>query len=547
MTLPARNVARAGRGTLLALGALVFFVYALSNSRERPWGDATPIFEVAESLVARGTVHVQTRWPADGSPGRGGHYYALNPIVPSLIHIPGVVMGRTLTRLFPQSAPWVRPMSSHVGPAAAGAITAVLFFLVALHLGASRRVALASTLLLAFGTPLWVYARSPYSEVSQIAAFTGLLLYLLRLAEAPEGTAAKRAALGLGLWAGLLVNTKVIYVTAFPGALVFLLWRWRVAFDPRARARAVAHLAWAALAFAPLGALLLGYNAIRFGSPFDNGYASGTFTAPFYAGLWGMIASPGKSILLYAPPLLLTLLALPRAFRERPGLLAAILVTALPPLAISGARTCWSGDYAWGPRYLVFAVPALLAPGVLALDRLEHLGGRLRQRAAVAAVAALGVVALGVQLLGNAFYWDHFIRITRAVTVQWLGAPQKHCPPPAPPGQCDSCFEDMFSLQWLPPFQPIAGHLWLLRHVVARDDWRAAAADAPWRRYTPIELSLADSYPRARIDHWLPELPPQQRALGVAIFVALAAGAAASALALARSLRSSRPLTGRDE
>jgi hypothetical protein len=81
----------------------------------------------------------------------------------------------------------------------------------------------------------------------------------------------------------------------------------------------------------------------------------------------------------------------------------------------------WSGDWCWGPRYLLFMVPVLLLPAVLALD---HLLGA-RRRVAVVAAGSFFAVGLFVQVLGNAFYWDHFIRISQEARSRWLGSPNR--------------------------------------------------------------------------------------------------------------------------
>jgi hypothetical protein len=53
-----------GRGRL-ALGIVVtiFAAYGVLGSRERPWADARIMYEVAEQVVASGSVFVTTEWP----------------------------------------------------------------------------------------------------------------------------------------------------------------------------------------------------------------------------------------------------------------------------------------------------------------------------------------------------------------------------------------------------------------------------------------------------------------------------------------------------
>jgi TRAP-type C4-dicarboxylate transport system permease small subunit len=163
----------------------------------------------------------------------------------------------------------------------------------------------------------------------------------------------------------------------------------------------------------------------------------------------------------------------------------------------------WAGDYAWGPRYLTFALGILLLPaGFLFQDWLENTHS-LRRWLGVAAVSVVFLAGAFVTYLGNAIYWDHFIRIETEATQAWLGLPNnKGDGISAPNAPCPVCFETIYSLQWLPPFQHILGNYWLLKHVPYNDSWVVAEKDAPWRRYTNLQLNIQQNYGRARTDWW---------------------------------------------
>jgi hypothetical protein len=205
--------------------------------------------------------------------------------------------------------------------------------------------------------------------------------------------------------------------------------------------------------------------------------------------------------LLYNPPLFLAALALPAFIRRYRRTAAAAALMIVPSLLFYSYLHYWPGGWCWGPRYQLYAVPVLLLPLLLAFGWTIRTVWRRFQQALLGVVLALGVF---VQILGNAFYWDHYIRIGKEAREHWLGRPNRAgAYRPDRGGHCDDCFEDMFPLNWLPAFQPIEGHYWLLRHVVADDDWRSAEEDAPWHRYTTLNLNIASSYQRARIDWWV--------------------------------------------
>jgi hypothetical protein len=499
----------------LAIFVAVFSLNMLSSGREPAWGDARGMWEVAERMVAQHTIAIATRWPDDIPAGRGGRYYGIAPIGPSLVHLPGVVLARLGHRVAPRYDPLIRPLATHLAPSALGALACVVFFLLLGDLGIGARTASLSTAILACATTIWVYARYPYSEILQLTAFLGLFRQVLRTADQPS----RRNALGLGVWAGVLLNAKYVFASAIVGGVVAIAWTLRAR-----RAALVRTLAWAAVAGAPLLALALGYNWARWGSIARTGYEpylDAYFGGSLFDGAWGMLLSPNKSALLYSPPLVLALLALPAAIRARPRLGVALLAMVVPVFAIYCTYRSWSGDYAWGPRFFVWATPVLLIPIAWFLDAAAS---RLRR------AIAIGVVALGiaVQLLGNALYWDHFIRVAIDTKNQWLGQPDRRGSYIAARGRghCDSCFEDTYEVLWTPAFQPIRGHWWLVTSLARGDTARTAQRDAPWRSYTSLEVNLAASYPRARIDWWgllWLEDAPWTRRLGLAVLAGLSA------------------------
>jgi hypothetical protein len=520
------------RGRLSPFFALFFF-YLLTTSRERPWADGTPIWEVAESIAERHSFDIPDRWPATLEIGRGGKIYALSPLLPSLIHVPGAALKRVLLRLAPDKSGLWRALTSHIGPSALAALTTILFIGFCTE-RFGRRAALALGATLAFGTTIWVYGRYPYSEILQAACFTGLFLELLRVVEQPT----RGHALGVGAWGGLLLNAKLAFAPVGLGAALFVVWSLRK--QPRVALRV---LLTAAAIGAPLLGIILFYNWARWGSPLHTGFGTGGLTATEDAsvGLWGMLFSPNKSLFFYSPPLVLAIWALPRAWRVWRRYYLLLALVGLPPLLVHARMVFWSGDWSWGPRYCVFIVPALLLPaGLLFRQAGEPRGPAWARRAGTAGFAGVLGVGVLVQLLGCAILWDHFIRITLAVNRGWLGG--RSCAIP--------CFEEHHAFQWVPPFNAIRGHWWLFWHMRRDDSWKVAQLDAPWRRYTKQDIAVGDAYARAhdRVDWWYLDYRKDNRAIGAGIFAGLSLGLGASAALFwrqeRRRARAGLPATG---
>jgi hypothetical protein len=512
------------RRACIYLFAAAACLYFASMSREITWGDARPVYEVAESLVAGKGLSVTTRWPSDAPPGRGGAYYAAQPLLPSLAHLPGAAIRGLISHVHPSAevAHLVDVLACHLSGALLGALVVVLFFRLCLFHGASPRVAGFAAVSLGAGSILWVYARYPFTEIVQVTCFTGFFYALSRLLRRLDA----RTAIATGLWAGMLLNTKYIYALSLPGAfLLVVLFHWK------ARRELMLAAARVALGMLPGIAMVLLYNYLRYGSITQTGYTKvgGVMVENVWLSMWGFFFSPGKSLFFYVPPLVLAVFGIVRFWRGHRPTVLAMVATILPVMLFYSRLPSWPGDWAWGPRYLVFAVPVLLLPAISFLSCARWPGKSV--------AGVLLIAGICVQLLGNAFYWDHFLRIALDVRTKWLGKPNRAASLSVDKGGfCEGCFEDVYPTVWLPPLEPILGHFWLARHVPFGDDWHKASQDAPWRRHTRLDVDASATYQRARVDHWLLETHAH-RTLGWALLLLLVGGFADAGFAFARRVR----------
>ncbi|HEX7597606.1 MAG TPA: hypothetical protein VF518_05290, partial [Polyangia bacterium] len=307
------------RGALWLFGAFVF-VYMLSMTRERPWGDAIPMWELANNLAYNDTISINTRWPGSLPLGQGGKVYAVAPVLQGVVHIPGAVLQYYAQKYSPQNAQFAWRFTSHLATVVLGAFACVLFFGICRRLGVKPWPAAFTTIALGLGTTIWVYSRYTYSEILQTACFTGFFGQLLEARRNPS----RRSGALLGMWAGLLVNAKYIYLASVAGGVIYLVialrGRWREILET-----AVA----ATVAALPFVAVIFFYNYARWGSFFSAGYdlsSQAGIRENVAVGLWGMFLSPGKSVFLYSPPLLAGLVGLPRAIRRWPHFLPAALL-----------------------------------------------------------------------------------------------------------------------------------------------------------------------------------------------------------------------------
>lgn len=273
--------------------------------------------------------------------------------------------------------PWV--MSVNAVVVAAVAVTA---FALGLATGMTRLQSLAASLLTAFGTLLLPYVATGFSEPA-----IALAIALGLLAVRTRHPALAGAAGGLAL---LMRTDSALLVVPVLAAAAWIA-------GGRGRRPALRF----GFGLLPAVAVVGAYNALRFGAPWRSGYFL-SFNHPLPAGLYGLLFSPAAGLFLYVPLLVAALAGLALGFRrERLLVTAAVLLLAarIPFYAIWFG---WQAYWAWGPRYLVPAMPAL-AIGLLEIcRRWRGLAPPLK-----VGLAALCALSVAVQVVGAAIAYEH--------------------------------------------------------------------------------------------------------------------------------------------
>src|SRR5262249_31422388 len=108
------------------------------------------------------------------------------------------------------------------------------------------------------------------------------------------------------------------------------------------------------------------------------------------AGILTLLVSPGKSIFLYSPPLILGILGVRHLRRRNPEIALGILSSSVVLVLFLSCISFAAGDWCWGPRYIVVLLPLW----ALGFPFLAHTNLR---RALVHAIVGLGLI---IQVLG---------------------------------------------------------------------------------------------------------------------------------------------------
>ncbi len=202
----ARRLLSPQGGVSVAVFGTWFAFYMLTGSRERPWGDAQVMWEVAVSLANRGAVDIAFEWPPMSHRGEGDRIYSQYALLPSILQVPGAYLWLICKGWSASLGMAMWPLCCHLAPTACGAWVACRFYALSRRLGVARPAATLATVALCMGTGLWVYSRYAYSEALQAACAMGFVGALWRFCCDPQ----PRRGLSLGIWAGLLVHAKLV-------------------------------------------------------------------------------------------------------------------------------------------------------------------------------------------------------------------------------------------------------------------------------------------------------------------------------------------------
>jgi drug/metabolite transporter superfamily protein YnfA len=119
---------------------------------------------------------------------------------------------------------------------------------------------------------------------------------------------------------------------------------------------------WTIAGVAIGAAPLLAYNDLAFGSPFEQGYGIKSFATPIQTGLYGLLASPSRGLLVYTPYVIFGFFALLRAWRwpgEVAGRLRGLSLAWIAALVLYSTYSEWWGGRVFGSRFMDDFAPIL--------------------------------------------------------------------------------------------------------------------------------------------------------------------------------------------
>jgi hypothetical protein len=357
--------ARDNRGVAIRLGGAVALFLLLVGQAQVTVLDGNSMLAVAQSIVHDGSLSVP---PELGVPGENGvTYFSKYGLLLPLLSVLPVLVAQPIGALTGRVDLVEAAAAASIMPLVAGALAGALFEL-GRRLGAPQRAAALVAAGTVLGTYLLPYGRDFFTE--PLVAL-GLVVTVERALAHRE----QQAAIALAL----AVLARPQSAAFAPLLLGFLALRGD---GLRAIARTVPPLAVAAL-------VTIAYNLHRFADPLEFGYRPPVdpgFTTPLLEGASGLLFSPEKSLLLFAPALVLAPFAFVTLWRRERATAALLLALFAATFVLAATWHSWQGGWSWGPR--------LVIPGVaLVLVALGPWIGTTRKRMWLAgALFALGFV-----------------------------------------------------------------------------------------------------------------------------------------------------------
>lgn len=304
----------------------------------------------------------------------------------------------------------------------------------ALYWGASlfcqrREIAAAWTLICLFSSFGWNYLRAQSGEIFQwtmAAVFFAAAVSLLR-------AKAQRQKLSVYLWLGVwlalisLVMLKSIYILLVPIWLIVLLWPCQPTFvsggperteqsEPVQAAEISWHSPWIIIPLICLAVLFLGANFWRFGSPFNSGYTqwsreADAFSGHILEGLVGFLFSKDKSIFLYQPLLIFSLLGIKKLGTRFPRESWLIGSTFIVFLLVNSKFVNWGGHWGYGPRYLLFVLSELSWPALLLMEDWVLNFSKLKSKIGLVLLSVVVALSTYMQIETNTLEFFTYYRV----------------------------------------------------------------------------------------------------------------------------------------
>ena len=443
-------------------------------------GHTTSIDEETYLAGLRSFLHVRTNidlsvTPADilvTTPGRNGLPTSIYGFGTTLFYLPMYVAGKIVSFLVADE--WkeqvLRLFLLSSNSIALG-FSAALIYRTAQRLGASRNCSIGGACAFGLGSYALASAGTGFTEI-----LTGMFLILsFELLIRHRGESEWRV-----IYAGLAIGGAFLMR---PSALIFVPIFLTSLVPPVLVHRRLQKMLYFGIGTIPPFGAMLSYNWWKWGNPLDTGYPPLQYNTPWYEGLYGLFLSSGKGLVWFAPITFVALVFAGRAFRSNMFDAATLWIAVVANAFLFCRFEVWSGDDAFGPRYMTIVLPLL---AVLAIIGSTNLNPK--------SVWIAGICGLPAAIGGSLVYVNasNFARLNTILTV--VGRSSR---------TDDGSFDwtrTRRSVNFIPRLSQLFEHVTSIPRA-ATESWRSIGHHiAPFAVDTRTSLSWYAS--RVRLDVW---------------------------------------------
>jgi hypothetical protein len=345
--------------------------------------DEVQVFQQTRSLWEQGDLSVAPN--INTARGRGGQYFAQYGVGQSVLALPFYLAGKTVHQFLDHigAKSWIKTFEGPpigepdkhwggeveiffvnlFGAFALSALMAV-FFVFNIRLGAAPAWALAATVILGVTTHVTGFGVEFLQHPAE-ALFLLLAFYFLFIdSTAPNW---RYRSVG-GSMAGIMLLVRASSLVLIPALTGYLLWHAFRRSKTGNRGSSLMAAAGSSVPFLiPVLAAVLVTMAVNYAKwgefSFSGSYRTfNSFTNSWLVSLYGYMFSPGQSVIIFSPILLLAPVYFLPFVKKHLAETCAILGLTISYALFYGRSQAWHGQWCFGPRYLMAMIPLLLLP-----------------------------------------------------------------------------------------------------------------------------------------------------------------------------------------
>lgn len=329
-------------------------------------------FEMPVESFPEENIHMSTMKAKDGK------IYSPTGLGYSLSLLPAVLLEDVFLRLsdtepisaFPLRNDWPVLLFASMTNSFWAALLVVTFYLFLRELSVEHKPAIFLSFILTVATNLFVYAKHSFAHMM----FTSVLfLTFLCIKKSSKSKHVYFMLLAGFAYSIVVISYNPTYLFPIPAIGIYYLFTHKINFSLFKVKELLNNLFFALVGALPIITLYAWFNSIRFGDAISTGYGTSGIEIPQFPpiyviieGFWGLLVSPGKSIFLFSPILLIIILFWFHLKKKiYPELLAGlalffVYLWYIGTLLGGVDFLLWHGDSSWGPRYMLPTLPLLL-------------------------------------------------------------------------------------------------------------------------------------------------------------------------------------------